>query len=138
MRFTQYINEAKIKKIGIIGYSAQKFDIDKAKQKIKEGLEYFDANINDELVSGYTDIGIPSISYRIAKKMKMKTIGIACSKAKEYKLFPVDKEIIVGDEWGDESDKFLSYITHLIKVGGGEQSKKEYKLFKGPKKEYKI
>jgi len=29
---------------------------------------------------------------------------------------------LVGEEWGDESDTFLSMLDVMVKVGGGKQS----------------
>jgi hypothetical protein len=137
-RLEQYIEEANIKRIGIVGYSDKKFDKNKAESLLMKGFEHFDINDNDEIVSGLTDVGIPSLAYKLAKYRNIKTIGIACKKANDFKLFPVDKKMIIGNEWGDESKTFLKYITHLIKIGGGEQSKEEYKNFKGPKIQYKL
>jgi len=137
-RFESYIIESEIKKVGVVGFSDKKFDKSKAKQLLIKGFEHFGVTDKDEIVSGLTDLGIPSISYRIAKDQNIKTIGIACKLAKDFKLYPVDKKIIVGNDWGDESPTFLKYITHMIKVGGGLQSEKEYKNFKGPKVEYKL
>jgi len=113
-------------KIGIIGYSAQKFDEDKAREIINM---LYDSNKNIPnitIVSGLTNIGIPKIAYEEAVKRDWKTVGIACEKANDYEIFPVDKKIIVGDDWGDESDTFLNSIDVLVKIGGGEQSKKEF------------
>ena len=56
-------------------------------------------------------------------------MGIACEKAKEYDLFPVDKKIIVGKEWGDESETLLNNIDVLVRIGGGKQSLREVKQF---------
>ncbi|HLD37442.1 MAG TPA: hypothetical protein VJA86_02555, partial [Candidatus Nanoarchaeia archaeon] len=53
------------------------------------------------------------------------TAGIACSKANEYECFPVDEKVIVGNEWGEESQTFLNSIDVLVRVGGGSQSKRE-------------
>ncbi len=127
-------------KIGIIGYSAKKFDKKLAEKLIIEGLNKFKAKEGDELVSGLTDLGIPGLAYRIGKKRNMKLIGIACKKAhdEDSVCYPVDKEIIVGDNWGDESKTFLKYIDMLIKVGGGKQSIEEYNRFKGPKIEFEL
>ncbi len=112
--------------IGIIGYSIQKFNEKKAREMINNIYDSFEKHIDNlVIVSGLTDLGIPKIAYEEAVKRNYKTIGIACQKAKEYELFPVDEKIIIGEEWGDESNTFLKYIDILIKIGGGEQSKKE-------------
>jgi len=126
------------KKIGIIGYSSQKFDEEQAKKLILLGLEKVKAKKGDYLVSGLTNLGIPKLAYEIATKIGLKTVGIACKLANDYELFPVNKKIIVGNNWGDESGTFLNYIDCLIKIGGGEQSEKEYKQFKGDKFEFKL
>jgi len=90
------------------------------------------------VVSGYTDVGVPGIAYRVAGKFGMETIGIACSKAYDHPRYPCDEVIIVGDDWGDESKTFLASIDELIKVGGGKQSEAEFKSFEGPKEEFDL
>jgi hypothetical protein len=77
-----------------------------------------------------TDIGVPAIAYRESVKRGWKTIGIACEKANEYKQFSCDQKIIIGKEWGDESDEFISMIDILVKIGGGKQSTEECKKAK--------
>lgn len=125
-------------KIGIIGYSAQKFDEVEAKRLIELGLSSLGVQDYDIIVSGLTNLGIPKLAYEIATERELKTVGIACKLAKEYDCFPVDEEIIVGDNWGDESETFLNYIEALIKVGGGKQSETEYEKFNGPKLEFEL
>lgn len=129
-------------KIGVVGYSAGTFDIDKANKLLLLGFEYVDAVYDDgsfdqqiEIVSGLTNIGIPALAYKLANAFGLPdspclTVGIACSKAKEYECFPVDKEIIIGDEWGSESEAFIKYIDCLIRVGGGKQSIAEVASFR--------
>lgn len=97
-----------------------------------------------EMVGGLTDMGINKYAYEYAshkskKATYKKLIGFACSKASEYPCFPVDEKYIIGTEWGDESDSFLEYIDVLVKIGGGEQSKKEWDTFtaKYPDKIYR-
>jgi len=125
-------------KIGIIGYSGQKFDEEQGKKLIELGLSNLGIQDYDIIVSGLTNLGIPKLAYEIATEREMKTVGIACNLAKDYDLFPVDEKILVGDKWGDESETFLNYIEALIKVGGGKQSEEEYKRFKGPKFEFDL
>lgn len=120
-------------RIGVVGYSAAKFDVDKARVLVDVGLDYF---VNKApmsgatIVSGLTDLGIPGLAYRYAQRKCIRTVGIACSKASEYECFPVDEKIIVGDEWGDESATFLSNIDCLLRVGGGKQSHEEVDRFR--------
>ncbi len=37
---------------------------------------------------------------------------------------------MIGDEWGDESEKFLDSIDVLVRIGGGKQSMAEVKKAK--------
>jgi hypothetical protein len=119
-------------RIGVVGFSKQDFDRDAACSKIKEA---FDTIANEckqpmSVVSGLTNLGIPALAYNEAFDREWKTVGIACSKANDFDIYPCDETIIVGDEWGDESDKFLSSIDILVRVGGGKQSKDEVKMAK--------
>jgi hypothetical protein len=119
--------------IGVVGYSSQDFDEKIAKILIykcfDEAEEYAD---NEEIavVSGLTNLGIPKLAYEEASERGWKTIGVACKKAEEYDLFEVDETFIVGGEWGDEREKFLSMLDFLVRVGGGKQSLEEVKIAK--------
>ena len=122
-------------RLGVIGYSR---DLDpevqaKAEQLLQTGMQELipkDIDPADvEIVSGFTDSGIPAIAYRIADELGYKTVGFSAAQAKNYTTYPVDIEIIVGEKFGDESDKFLEYIDALLKVGGGKQSAHEFRLF---------
>jgi hypothetical protein len=116
-------------KIGVVGYSSAKFNEDIAKALIAISFDTIELvedfhkyNEDNVVVSGLTDLGIPALAYREAKKRGWKTKGIACKKAEEYDLYPVDETEIVGDDWGDESETFLNAIDVLIRIGGGDQS----------------
>ena len=125
-------------KIGIVGYSALKFDTNVARDLINKGLDHFKANENDILVSGLTALGIPLLAYEEAVKRGMQTYGVACKEAEECEQFPVDLKALIGENWGDESNYFLNLIDVLVKIGGGPQSEKEFALFTGPKIEYEL
>lgn len=114
-------------RIGIIGYSAQDFNKLKAREIINNEYDNLEAKYgnNITIVSGYTALGIPKIAYELADERGWKTVGVACKKAQNFETYNVDKRIIEGEDWGDESDEFLNRIDLLLKVGGGEQSKKE-------------
>lgn len=114
-------------RVGIVGYSAQSFDRDYARAilinqlrslKIKEGR-------NIEVVSGLTWLGIPGLAYEVATALDLRTVGIACKKARNYECFPCDEVFLIGEDWGQESDMFLSSIDMLIRIGGGKQSHAE-------------
>lgn len=121
-------------KIGIVGYSGQKFDESTAKRLLEKGIATAIDSCNNvtsvEIVSGLTNLGIPAIAYAIAKENELRTAGIACEKARNYDCFPVDREVIVGSEWGDESDTFLSDVDVIVRVGGGVQSLREVETFR--------
>lgn len=120
--------------IGVIGYSAKKFDIDLATRYLISAFDSVCAKIDqsDEvyIISGYTDMGIPGIAYRLAETYGWKTVGLSCKKAFENPLYPVDKEIIVGENWGDESETLINISDIMIRIGGGPQAMNEAKLFK--------
>lgn len=153
-------------KIGVVGYSGKSFPIFEASEKFIEALKevmnehrYYVKLENDkwvytlntggespiypdvEIVSGYTDYGIPALSYTLAKLycgkaynvIQCTTTGFAPKEALSDRLCKVNKEIIVGEKFGDESEAFVDYIDVMIKIGGGEQSIKEFALFKEKK-----
>lgn len=116
--------------IGVIGYSAQDFNESEARDALKKLLDDIKSNNPDKnytIVSGLTNLGVPKLAYEVATQQGLKTVGIACSKAREFETFDVDEEIIHGSEWGDESEEFLSYVDVIIKIGGGSQSEEEAK-----------
>lgn len=114
-------------RVGVVGYSAQKFDERVGKMMVGVALNARHTEAQGALiiVSGYTNLGIPKLAYEYAKEFGYKTIGIACSKATEYECFPCNRVHIIGNNWGDESEAFLASIDVLIRIGGGNQSKKE-------------
>lgn len=118
-------------RVGVVGYSDKKFDKKKALELIQEGFDDVIGSKKDvEIVSGLTDLGIPAIAYKEAVKRGYRTTGIACCKAEEFKCFPCDKIVTIGEDWGDESKTFLDNIDVLIRVGGGKQTKKEVSMAK--------
>ena len=115
-------------RIGVVGYSGQKFDEEKAKVILSEVYDKIDSQYGDKkkvIISGLTDLGIPALAYREAVSRGWKTVGIACSKATDYDCFPVDESEIVGEDWGEESETFVNRLEVLVRVGGGNQSMRE-------------
>lgn len=118
-------------RIGVTGYSLQKFDEEAAGFMLKAAFQYLKMQHraeNVDIVSGLTNLGVPAVAYQIARDLEFTTTGIACVLAKEYKCFPVDQEVIVGEQWGEESETFLNSIDVLVRVGGGKQAIRETKL----------
>ena len=120
-------------KIGVIGYSKQEFDKKKAIEYIKTAFDFIEKWCPDRaktVISGLTDLGIPALAYREAKRRSWRVEGIACSKVLNYVWFPVSNVTIVSGNWGDESEAFLKAINILVRVGGGEQSMREVEMAK--------
>lgn len=124
-----------IVKYGIVGFSRNQFDKKAAReilqdefQKLKE--KHIDETI--EIVSGFTNSGIPKIAYELADEFGFVTVGFSAKQALKVRsgVYPVKKKIIKGNRFGDESEDFIRYIYALIRVGGGKQSRHETELFK--------
>jgi hypothetical protein len=120
--------EAEQLKIGVTGYSAQKFDENTARSMLREAYDLIQSEYRNRslvVISGLTDLGIPALAYREAVSRGWRTVGIACSKAAQYPCFNVNERIIVGNEWGQESPTFLDSFDVLIRIGGGGQARRE-------------
>jgi hypothetical protein len=121
-------------KIGVVGFSGQKFDTKEARLLLidvfDQVIREFDDLTDVTVVSGLTDLGIPALAYREAVTRGWGTEGIACAKAEEYECFLVDSRTIIGNEWGDESATFLASIDVIVRIGGGKQSLAEVQTFK--------
>ena len=124
-------------RIGVVGYSRIQFNHKLASQLIEssiaQALSTFSKGPWDcELVSGWTNMGVPKLAYEIARELGMKTVGISAARAHKVRsgLFPVDESFTIGHKFGDESDFFIDYIDVLIRIGGGAQSRRECQLFK--------
>jgi hypothetical protein len=83
-------------------------------------------------VSGYTNSGVPKIAYELADKFEFTTVGFSVEQALNTRsgVYSVNKVILVGKKFGDESEDFVQYIDGLIRIGGGKQSRKETAMFK--------
>ena len=131
-------------RIGVVGYTDTKFDIEEARTTINAAYDALQCDypgLGKVVVSGLTDLGISALAYREAVTRGWKTVGVACSKAFEHELFPVDQRIISGKEWGDESPVFLGSIDVLVRIGGGGQSRSETQAMKAlgkPVLEYEL
>ncbi len=122
-------------KIGVVGFSANAFDQTLAKQllaSIFTRIKTKHTHKHIQIVSGYTNTGVPLIAYQLAQDFGFQTVGFSAKQALQVKsgLYPVDEVIIVGERFGDESESFVRYIDGLIRIGGGSQSRREVELFK--------
>lgn len=120
-------------RIGVVGYSGQKFDEQSAIMMLDLAFSRLDLQYDPEhieIVSGLTNLGIPKLSYELATNLGYLTRGVACKLAYDYPIFDCDVVEIIGENWGDESEHFLSTIDVLVRVGGGEQTMAETNIAK--------
>ncbi|MFT7687801.1 MAG: hypothetical protein ACI9FB_003158 [Candidatus Azotimanducaceae bacterium] len=129
-------------KIGVVGFSSHNIDESLASRCLRTSfIELIKVNAHNgkpgeaatiEIVSGLTNIGVPKLAYQIADAENYFKVGISAQQAHEVDCgcYPVDKEIIVGRIFGDESETFIEYIDYLVRVGGGQQSHRETELFR--------
>lgn len=134
---SRYKSPYKKLKIGVIGYSRPNIDEAQARTHLQACFKQFivQANVERlqvEIVSGLTNAGVPKVAYELAAQWQIKTVGISAREALQAKsgIFPVMKQMIIGQHFGDESAFFIHYIDCLVRVGGGEQSLKEIGMFK--------
>jgi|GEM_PF-149445 len=122
-------------KYGIVGFSRNQFDKQSAYgilEAIFSQIRKKHADKEIEIVSGYTNSGVPKIAYELADKFGFMTVGSSAEQALTVRsgVYPVKKVILKGKRFGDESADFVNYIDGLIRIGGGPQSRKETELFK--------
>lgn len=115
--------------VGVVGYCPPtKFDEKEALRMICEAYDRVVAMAPGQqisIVSGLTNVGVLKIAYDEAERRGWRKIGVACKKAMEHPLFPVDESVIVGDNWGDESKTFIDMLNAIIRIGTGAQSIRE-------------
>lgn len=121
--------------IGVVGFSQNQFDKTMARTLIRTYYEKLADEHDDkiiEIVSGYTNMGIPKIAYELADEFGFVTVGFSAKQALRVRagLYPVKKKILQGERFGDESQAFVNYINRLLRVGGSKQSRAEAQLFK--------
>jgi len=124
-------------KIGVVGYSRSNIDEQLARNLLQACFKKFIlqasvGRLQVEIVSGLTNAGIPKVAYEIAAQWQLKTVGISARESfqAECGVFPAMKQMIIGQNYGDESAAFIKYIDCLARVGGGKQSLREVEMFK--------
>lgn len=135
------MSDKKVLSVGVMGYSDKKFDKEKALMHLQQAFDQIATlitpEITVEIVSGYTNLGIPALAYAEAVRRHWTTVGIACAKAKEFELFPCDEILIIGENWGNESPAFLERCDTFIRIGGGKHTMEETALAKAMGKSVK-
>lgn len=122
-------------KYGVVGFSKDQFDKKTAYQMLHQIYQEIEKQFPDniiEIVSGYTNSGVPKIAYELADKFGFVTVGYSSKRALTVRsgVYSVHKVILEGENFGDESAVFIAYIDNLIRIGGGPQSRKETEMFK--------
>jgi len=121
-------------RVGVVGYCPPTvFDEDEARRMIRDAYDKIAELFGDRevvIVSGLTNVGVLKIAYEEATRRGWRTAGIACERAQEHELYPVDEKMIVGMNWGDESLTFVANIQAIVRIGVGKQSLRETELVK--------
>jgi len=122
-------------KYGVVGFSRNQFDQESARQILDKVFQQIKEKHPDkiiEIVSGYTNSGVPKIAYELSEQFGFVTVGFSAKQALKVRsgVYDVKKIILKGEKFGDESEDFVNYIDALIRVGGGKQSRHETELFK--------
>lgn len=115
--------------LGVVGYCPPtRFDEGEARRMVVDAYDRVRKAYPDRaiaVVSGLTNVGVLKIAYEEATKRGWKTVGVACERAMEHPLFPVDARIVVGANWGDESATFVGILDAIVRIGQGKQSLRE-------------
>lgn len=128
-------------RLGVVGYCPPtKFDEKEAVRMLNEAYDKVEREFPEHkytVVSGVTNVGVLKLAYEEAKRRGWKTAGVACRRAYVFEWFLTDeKPIILGDNWGDESEVFLkgtkirgdpheNGLDAIVRIGAGNQSIKE-------------
>lgn len=121
--------------VGVVGFSRPHFDQAAARielRRLVDELRARHAGASLEIVSGLTNQGVPRIAYELAAELGLRTVGFSARQALRVRagIYPVDRRILVGERFGDESAAFVASIDVLLRIGGGPQSRHEVELFR--------
>lgn len=127
--------------VGVMGYSgawrrsgltgpALADYIQRAEDALRGELLARQAAHGDRLVmcSGATDIGVPGLAYALCAQLGITAAGITAGAAIRYRLAAMDRLVVVGRRFGDESAVFISQCDAFVVLGGGPQSARECRL----------
>jgi predicted Rossmann-fold nucleotide-binding protein len=78
--------------------------------------------------SGATDIGVPGLAYALCARLGITTAGITAGAAQRYRLATMEKLVVIGRRFGDESAVFVAQCDAFVVLGGGAQSAAECRL----------
>lgn len=123
------VGTSKSKKNGI-----KMIDEDELVDRIDDALDLieteFDDMANIEIWSGSGSV--PIAMYKRLCDMLYGPEYVLCGCEKVKRGYFKDKSVkqeIVGKDYGDESEHLIQHADMMIKIGGGPQAEKEYKMF---------
>jgi hypothetical protein len=115
--------------IGFVGYSdvKDKETETKMRQVVKDIFNTLPKDV--AVVTGCTNLGISKYVYEEAASRNISPlIGIMAKEGYQYELYPCDIIYAQGNNFGEERDLFIDMIDVLYKIGGGNQSQKEFQM----------
>lgn len=120
--------------IGIVGFSGAWQD--NARPEVKSTVERVINGLFDRVaepepvwcVSGATDFGVPAVAYAIAKQRDLYCVGVTAGEAQQFPLAALDRLVVVGDRFGDESRVFVDVCDRFWMIGGGSQAETEMRM----------
>ena len=121
-------------RVGIAGFSRPDFDREQTERVLRAVFFSLARQWAPQsasrvtVVAGLTDVGISSIGYRLAEELGWRTRGVASLQAFGHPWFPVDRALLSGSRWGDESQAFIGQIDAFVRVGGGHIARNEEKM----------
>jgi hypothetical protein len=114
--------------VGIVGSIATKYTQEAYETIFALLDQILPPNVKLALATGFTDIGINRIAHRWAWERGIPVIGVACDKCWEHPVWIVHHKIIVGKEWGEESERFVSILNALVQFSETPQANKEAEM----------
>lgn len=94
--------------------------------------QHQDVEIN--IITGATNCGISKYVYETATKFNNEygqwftLVGVMAKEGYKYELYPCDVIYALGEKFGDESEFFIKIVDELYKIGGGNQSQREFAM----------
>lgn len=77
------------------------------------------------VATGATNTGVLQLTYALCVALGIPTASAAPDRALSYELGPLRYVLPTGQEFGDESDRFVNICDEFILLGGGKQSHRE-------------
>jgi hypothetical protein len=104
--------------------------VQRAEAALERELLALQATHGDRLVmcSGATNIDVPGLAYTLCARHGITAAGITAGAAIRYRLARMDRLVVVGRRFGDESAVFVAQCDAFVVLGGGPQSAQECRM----------